>query len=213
VHRCEAACYQFYSRCWSGLWNTEGARLVSFGHDDTPADSNIHVCIDSIRCLQETNVQVSIVDDEVIWRRTISKSLKVTSFWCNSSSLITSGIDRLAVGLLTELQRQLVLLSIHLVCWSGSFDIRISFIFILFFSIIHNTHFHTYYRSTNLMTKVSYNMTNLHSRNKKLGLIHFTSVSARWRLYRRSVTDLSPHRRTDPGSQRPVLPGGHSSKY
>jgi len=29
----------------------------------------------------------------------------------------------------------------------------------------------------------------------------------------RSVTDLSPHWRTDPGSQRPVFPDSHPSKY
>jgi len=32
-------------------------------------------------------------------------------------------------------------------------------------------------------------------------------------IYRRSVTDLSPHRRTNPGSQRPYFPGGLPSKY
>jgi len=32
-------------------------------------------------------------------------------------------------------------------------------------------------------------------------------------LHRRPVTDLSPLRRTDPGSQRPVFPGGHPPKY
>jgi len=31
--------------------------------------------------------------------------------------------------------------------------------------------------------------------------------------YGRSVTNLSPHRQTDLGSQRPVFPGGHPSKY
>jgi len=46
-----------------------------------------------------------------------------------------------------------------------------------------------------------------------LGLIHFTSVPARYRLFIRSVTYLSQHRQTDPGSQRPVFPGGHPSKY
>jgi len=43
----------------------------------------------------------------------------------------------------------------------------------------------------------------------------FTSVSARWRLYRWSVTYLSPHRRTDTGSQSgsAVFLGGHPSQY
>jgi len=31
--------------------------------------------------------------------------------------------------------------------------------------------------------------------------------------YRRSVTGLSPHRRTEPGSQRPFFPGGHPFNY
>jgi len=43
--------------------------------------------------------------------------------------------------------------------------------------------------------------------------IHFTSVPARWRLYRRSVACLGPHRRTDKGSQSSVFPDGHPSEY
>jgi len=42
---------------------------------------------------------------------------------------------------------------------------------------------------------------------------HFTSVFARWWLYRRSVTDSTPHQWTDPGSLEPVFPSGHPSKY
>jgi len=44
-----------------------------------------------------------------------------------------------------------------------------------------------------------------HNREQWFGLIYSTSMSAWKRLYRRSVTDLSPHRRTDPGSQCPVF--------
>jgi len=47
----------------------------------------------------------------------------------------------------------------------------------------------------------------------KAWLILRPRMSARYRQYRRSVTHLSPHRRTDPCSQCPVFPGGHPSKY
>jgi len=43
---------------------------------------------------------------------------------------------------------------------------------------------------------------------KCFGLIRFTSVSAQKKLHRRSVTDFSPHQRTDSGSQRLVFSGG-----
>jgi len=41
----------------------------------------------------------------------------------------------------------------------------------------------------------------------------WNSLSGLFYLYGRSVTYLIPHRRLDPGSQRPVFPGGYPSKY
>jgi len=40
----------------------------------------------------------------------------------------------------------------------------------------------------------------------KTRFIYFTSISARKRLYRRTATDLSPHRRMDPRFTAPNLP-------
>jgi len=43
------------------------------------------------------------------------------------------------------------------------------------------------------------------------GMIHFTSTSVRWWLYRRSITDYDPQRRADTGSQRSAFPDSHPS--